>query len=200
MSNVRLIATATENPVLIPVERRQLVNGRQFLVALSDGLGLSLDLDLETRTPASHSNASDLAQRLSLGARRELTPTRPSGRSTPTHSSLGDRAGVRRMAPSTVTRPERDEPMDDTEYVRVKQEPVDMQRARVKQEPRTVGEIPEVIPVSSDDDDEHVSRGAIAKRKGRKQRRSSSDSTESYEWDQSSEWRKSTKTSWNKKN
>ena len=65
VSNVRQMATATYNPVLIPVERRQLVNGRQFLVALSDGLGLSLDLDLETRTPVSRGNTGDLAQHLS---------------------------------------------------------------------------------------------------------------------------------------
>ena len=62
VSNVGLMTTAVENPV----ELRQLINWCQFLVALSDGLGLSQDLDLETRTLASRSNVSDLAQRLSL--------------------------------------------------------------------------------------------------------------------------------------
>ena len=91
--------------------------------------------------------------------------------------------------------------MDDTDSVRVKQEPMDAPRARVKLEPRTPEENPEVIPVSSDDDEaEDVSRGAIAKRKGRKPRHSSSDSTESYEWDPNLERRKkSPKTSRNKK-
>ena len=77
------------------------------------------------------------------------------------------------MPTSTVSRSAYEEPMDDSDYVRVKQEPVDAPRARVKQELRTAGEIPEVIPVSSDDDDQQdVSRGAVAKRKGRNKRRS----------------------------
>ena len=187
---------ATHNPVLIPVEGRQLVNGRQFLVALSNGLGLSLDLDLETRTPANRSNPGELPQRLSSGARGERTPTRPGGRSTPTCSSPGGRVGARRITTSTMSRSAYDETMDDSEFARVKQEPVDAPRAWVKQEPRTAGEIPEVIPVSSDDNsDQDVSRGATAKSKGRNKRHSSSDSTESYEWDWSSDGRKITKSS-----
>ena len=91
---------AASNPVLVPVECRHLVDGRPFLMALSRGLEMSLDMDLEGKTPALNcGNTDDLAQHLSLGARGERTPIRPSGQST-----LGSRAGARRIAMSRLSR------------------------------------------------------------------------------------------------
>ena len=133
--------------VLIAVTCQDLVNGHQFRILLADGLNMPLDLDLEEMT------------------RGECTTTIPSGRSTPTYSSPGGQPGARRLPSSTPARATREEPMDESELIRVKQEPVDELHAWVviKCKPRIFTAVSDVVVLSSDDEEQNTTRGAVTK-------------------------------------